>query len=85
MEGRVTRPLPTVPTAVLAAQAITLDAMTTDLARHAALNKGEYINAAERYARLALKAQSNSRATLWALTKRERGRPTRFICCRLWL
>ena len=60
MEGRITRPFPTVPTTVLAAHSIRLDTMFTELARHAALNKGEYIKAAERYARLALKAQSNS-------------------------
>ena len=54
---------------MLAAQAVTLDTMFTELARRAALNMGEYINAAERYARLALKAQGNSRATLEALAK----------------
>jgi len=54
---------------MLAAQAVTLDTMFTELARRAALNMGEYINAAERYGRLALKAQSNSRATLEALAK----------------
>jgi hypothetical protein len=54
---------------LLAAQAITLDAMFTELARRVALNMGEYINAAESYGRLALKAQSNSRATLEALAK----------------
>ncbi len=54
---------------MLAAQAVTLDTMFTELARRAALNMGEYLNAAERYARLALKAQSNSRATLEALAK----------------
>jgi len=53
----------------LTAQAITLDAMFTELARRAAANMGEYINAADRYARLALKAQANSRATLEALAK----------------
>jgi hypothetical protein len=53
----------------LAAQAITLDAMFTELARRAAVNMGEYINAADRYARLALKAQANSRATIEALGK----------------
>ena len=50
-------------------QAITLDAMFTELARRTADNMGEYINAAERYGRLALKAQANSRATLEALAK----------------
>ena len=54
---------------MLAAQAVTLDTMFTELARRAAINMGEYINAAERYARLALKAQGNSRATLEALAK----------------
>lgn len=54
---------------MLAAQATTLDSMFTELARRSALNMGEYINAAERYARLALKAQSNCRATLETLAK----------------
>lgn len=55
--------------AMLASQAVTLDTMFTELARRAAVNMGEYINAAERYGRLALKAQSNCRATLEALAK----------------
>lgn len=54
---------------LLASQAITLDSMFTELARRAASNMGEYIDAAERYGRLALKAQSNCRATLEALAK----------------
>lgn len=54
---------------LLASQAITLDSMFTELARRTALNMGEYIDAAERYGRLALKAQSNCRATLEALAK----------------
>ena len=54
---------------MLAGQAISLDNMFTELARRAALNMGEYINAAERYGRLALKAQGNCRATLEALAK----------------
>jgi hypothetical protein len=54
---------------MLAARAITLDSMFTELARRAALNMGEYLDAADRYARLALKAQSNCRATLEALAK----------------
>ncbi len=54
---------------ILAAQALTLDSMFTELGRRCALNMGEYINAAERYGRLALKAQSNCRATLEALAK----------------
>lgn len=54
---------------LLASQAITLDAMFTELARRAAINMGEYIGAAESYGRLALKAQSNCRATVEALAK----------------
>ena len=54
---------------LLASQAITLDAMFTELARRAAINMGEYIGAAESYGRLALRAQSNCRATLEALAK----------------
>ena len=54
---------------VLAAQVTTLDSMFTELARRAACNMGEYINAAERYGRLALKTQSNCRATIEALAK----------------
>jgi hypothetical protein len=54
---------------VLAAQALTLDAMFAELARRTAMNAGDYINAAERYGRLALKAQSNCRATLETLVK----------------
>lgn len=54
---------------ILAAQAVTLDSMFAELARRCALNMGEYVNASERYGRLALKAQSNCRATLEALAK----------------
>jgi hypothetical protein len=54
---------------LLASQAITLDAIFTEMARRSGLNMGEYINASERYMRLALKAQANSRATLEALAK----------------
>jgi hypothetical protein len=55
--------------AMLASQAVTLDTMFTDLAGRASLNMGEYIDAADRYARLAFKAQSNCRATLETLAK----------------
>lgn len=54
---------------LLVAQAITLDSMFTEMARRAALNMREYVEATERYGRLALKAQSNCRATLEALAK----------------
>lgn len=54
---------------IMAAQAVTLDAMFTELARRAALNMGQHMDAADRYLRLALKAQANSRATIEALAK----------------
>jgi hypothetical protein len=54
---------------MLAAQAVALDSMFAELARRAALNMSEYIDAAERYGRLALRAQTNCRTTLEALAK----------------
>ncbi|WP_301278010.1 hypothetical protein [Dechloromonas sp.] len=51
----------------LTAQAHTLDTIFHELARRSALNMGEYLDAAERYMRLALKAQSQCRATLETL------------------
>ena len=53
----------------LAAQAMTLDTMFTELARRMAVNMGDYLGATETYARIALKAQAQSRATLEALAK----------------
>lgn len=50
--------------ATLAAQVVTLDAMFNELARRAALNFGEYMNAAEKYMRLALKAQAQTARTV---------------------
>lgn len=54
---------------LLAAQAVTLDNMFAEMVRRMSLNMGEYLGATETYARIALKAQANSRATLEALTK----------------
>jgi hypothetical protein len=54
---------------LLASQALTLDAIFTEMARRSGTNMGEYLNASERYMRLALKAQANSRAALEALAK----------------
>lgn len=51
----------------LTAQAVSLDAMFNELARRAALNMGEYINAAETYMRLALKAQAQCARTIEVL------------------
>lgn len=49
--------------AMLTAQAHTLDAMFNNLARRAALNMGKYMQACETYMKLALRAQSQCRAT----------------------
>lgn len=53
----------------LVAQAFTLDAAFIEMSRLAMLNIGQYPEAAERFMRLALKAQAQSRATLEALAK----------------
>jgi len=53
--------------AMLGGQAAALNTMFADLARRGALNMGEYIGAAETYLKLALKAQSQCRATLETL------------------
>ncbi len=54
---------------LLAAQALTLDNIFTEMARRMALNMGEYLGATETYGRIAMKAQAQSRATLEALAK----------------
>jgi hypothetical protein len=53
--------------AMLGGQAAALNTMFAELARRGALNMGEYIGAAETYLKLALKAQSQCRATLETL------------------
>jgi hypothetical protein len=53
---------------ILITQAHTLNELFHALAHRAAMNMGEYFNAAERYMRLALKAQSQCRATLETLS-----------------
>ena len=54
---------------LLTAQAMTLDGIFAETARRMALNMGEHMGAMEVYARIALKAQANSRATIEALAK----------------
>lgn len=54
---------------ILASQAVSLDVLFTQMARRSGDNMGQYPDAADRYMRLALKAQSNCRATLEALAK----------------
>jgi hypothetical protein len=65
--------------AILTAQAHTLDALFNSLARRAAMNMGEYINAAETYMRLALKAQAQCRATLETLAEIKNPQPFAFV------
>lgn len=52
---------------MLSAQAVSLNSIFAELARRAAVNMGEYMDATERYMRLALKAQGQCRATLETL------------------
>lgn len=52
---------------MLSSQAMALNVMFGELARRSALNMGEYLDASERYMRLALKAQGQCRATLETL------------------
>jgi hypothetical protein len=66
--GAITGELSTL-TQVLMAQALSLDTMFTEVARRATVNMGDYPQASERYARLAFKAQSSSRATMEALAR----------------
>jgi hypothetical protein len=65
--------------ALLTAQAHTLDAIFNNLARRAALNAGEYMNACEIYLRLALKAQTECRATLETLAVIKNPQPLAFV------
>jgi hypothetical protein len=54
---------------MLIAQAMTLDSIFAETARRMAINMGEHLPAMEIYARIAMKAQANSRATLETLAK----------------
>ena len=54
---------------LLASQAITLDNIFTEMARRMAFNMGDYLGATEIYARIAMKAQAQSRATIEVLAK----------------
>lgn len=65
--------------ATLVMQATTLDLIFHDLLRRARLNAGEYLDAFERYMRLALKAQAQSRATLETLAEIKNPKPVAFV------
>ena len=64
---------------MLVTQAHTLDALFQNLARRAAINMGEYMDAAETYFRLALKAQAQCRATLETLAAIKNPQPVAFV------
>jgi hypothetical protein len=65
--------------AMLLSQAHTLDAIFHELIRRAGLNLGTYLNAAETYMRLGLKAQSQCRATLETLAAIKNPAPVTFV------
>jgi hypothetical protein len=67
------------PEAMLVAQAHTLDAIFNNLSRRAASNMGEYIGAAETYMKLALRAQSQCRSTIEALSEMKNPRHVAFV------
>lgn len=56
-------------TRIYTSQAISLDALFTEMARRSGNNMGQYPDAADRYMRLALKAQSACRSTLDGLAR----------------
>ncbi len=64
---------------MLSGQAQTLNIMFTELARRAAANMGQHLDATETYLRLALKAQAQSRATVEALAEIKNPRAVAFV------
>lgn len=65
--------------ATLTAQAAALDSIFHELARRAALNMGEHLNATEIYLRHAFKAQSQCRSTLETLAEIKAPRHATFV------
>lgn len=65
--------------AMLMAQASTLDAIFNSLARRAALNVGQHMNAVDLYLRLAMKAQGQCRTTLETLAEIKYPKAATFI------
>lgn len=57
------------PSDILTAQAMTLDAVFTEMLKRSGANIGEYPEAAERYMRMAMKAQAQCRTSIEALSK----------------
>lgn len=67
------------PEALLVAQAHTLDALFNALTRRAVLNMGQHLDATDKYMRLALKAQSQCRTTVEALSELKNPQPVAFV------
>lgn len=65
--------------ATLTAQAMTLDSIFHEMAKRAALNMGQHMAATESYLKMALKAQSQCRATLETLVEVKAPRSATFI------
>ena len=65
--------------ATLAIQAHTLDTIFNELARRAHTNMGEYVDAADRYMRLALRAQNQCRATIETLAEIKNPKSVAFV------
>lgn len=65
--------------ALLTSQAMALNAVFLEMSRRAALNMGEHLGAMETYMRLALKAQSQCRATLESLAEIRNPRAVAFV------
>lgn len=65
--------------ATLMAQAITLDKIFNEMARRAALNVGEHLQAMETYMKLALKAQTQCRTTLQTLAEVKNPQTVSFV------
>lgn len=68
-----------VPEAILTAQAVALDVIFNEMARRAALNMGEHLQATDTYMRLAMKAQGQCRATLQTLGELKHPRQVAFV------
>ena len=67
------------PEAILVAQAVALDVIFNEMARRAALNMGEHLQATDTYMRLAMRAQSQCRATLQTLGELKNPRQVAFV------
>jgi hypothetical protein len=67
------------PEAILVAQAVALDVIFNEMARRAALNMGEHLQATDTYMRLAMRAQGQCRATVQTLGELKNPRQIAFV------